>query len=1177
MAAIIEKIKSKVKPKVEDRGPPPYEGFDEYYDKRVEEIAEKLGTDLEGGLREDEARKRLEYDGPNEIPKAKPSIIKVYVAPLLNTLIVIYLVTATMLVFLGEGSQTVITFSILAINSGVAVVQQVRAQKKMEALQKMSALTSTVIRDGEKREIPTAELVVGDLIQLSQGDKVPADARLINAVNLESNEASLTGESVPVKKDESGSPIEGEAGDGEVPLQDQLNMVFLGSYIATGNARAIVVKTGGATEIGKISQKMQDATTGDIPLRKKVNNLAKYLGIGVICLLIASFFYKLVVHVEQGSLTPDAVRVSLAQSIGVAMNIMPINIPLLTTIILLTGVQALATRGVIIRNLAAVESLGRVSIVCTDKTGTLTKNEMTVKKVWCDWHLYNVSGNGYLPEGELLEVPALEEAFSSPFDHSDVSKELTGTPVNIALHPNLDLLLTSAVLNNNASIVEDRAKTTSKGKREEVTRRVIGAPTEAALIVLFEKSGLSLEERGEDYEFVKEFPFDSAVKKMTKVYRRRGKYIAFVKGASEVIIPSCSSVRRGNRAVELTEELRKEVIGNVNRFAGQGFRVLSLTYRELDELPKAANDDDLRTLVERDLTYLGFVCILDPPREGVRESVRECESAGVTVVMITGDSPVTAKAIAHDLEIHDDTELVVEGREIDSLDSESFLKTAVFARVAPEHKSVIVKRYQNEFGRVVAMTGDGVNDALALNMADAGIAMGITGTDVAKQAADMVITDDSFNSIERGIREGRGLFQKIRTLIFFYVCINLTEAAIFFGAQFIPNFEMYTFWQLTLVYVSVHTWPAFVICFDTLDKDIMKEKPRNGEEIITRDYFLMMIFYAVLMATGIALSYGLTYSGVIPVHAGNLIDGAFISKVHGTGAEYNLQKARTMGLVTLAFCETFMMLAMRRPNKSLLKSLKEDMFVNLPGLTFTSFGIYIFVMYIFGLQNALYNMGFDFELMWLTAGDWALAFSFALPSIVGMELYRWYLRREAERMKDAEYAKVKRVRTRERNLALESAIGISRDDVARLEAERAEKRKRGVDELGKSRTPGLAEAIQVEWAEDGDTGREAVVPGAVPPKKAKPRPLEEVEREMVAAVDATEVIPRPNAPAAGKLEMKAKTPVKKKGKKEKAAKKKAKTPVKKKGKKKKTAKKKAKTPVKKKGSKKKAAPVNSRS
>lgn len=1007
----------------------------DYIHLSVHEIADALATDVENGLSPAEADARLQSDGPNEIPQAKQSIWKVYVAPLLNTLIVIYLISATALVLLGQGTDTIITFAIVGVNCLVAVVQQIRAEKSLEALQRLSALTTTVVRNGVKKEIPTKELVAGDVIELRPGDKVPADARLIESVNMTVNEASLTGESEPVRKSQTGAPLprpegkpakqtepkkkrtvsqpgEGEKArgsedalsgtrndenddeDDEIPLQEQFNMVFLGTYVATGNGRAIIVRTGAQTEIGKISEKMEQTSTGDIPLRRKINNLARFLGLGVILLLTAAFITKLVQLGIAGGLTANSVREGLAGSIGVAMNIMPINIPLLTTIILLTGVIAMAQHGVIISNLSAVESLGRVSVVCTDKTGTLTQNAMTVKKVWCDWHLYNVTGNGYDPEGEILEIPVLEESFSEPFEHSSVSKDLPGSPVNVQLHPNLQFLLRSGVLNNNATIAEEKVETARKGQPTTTVRKVIGAPTEAALLVLFEKAKISLETQKRDLEFVREFPFDSAVKKMSKVYRRPdGTYLALVKGASEVILPAASRVRKGTGVVELTPKVKEEIIGTVNRFAGKGFRVLSLTYRDLDALPSEGSEAEQRAAVESDLVYLGFVCILDPPRDGVRAAVEACESAGVTVVMITGDSRATAKAIAHDLAIHDDWELVVEGRQVSRLDPQEFERTAVFARVAPEHKQVIVQRYQDEFHRVVAMTGDGVNDALALNMADAGVAMGITGTDVAKQAADMIITDDAFTSIERGIREGRGLFQKIRVLIYFYICINITEGAIFFGAEFIPGFIMYEFWQLTLIYVSIHTWPAFVICFDTLDADIMKEKPRNGEEILNRRIFFTLLVNASLIALGAILSYGLTYSGVLPVHPDNVAaDVAFVSTVHGDGVAAYHQKARTMCLITLAFSETFMMLAMRRPNKPLWRSLQEDRYRHLPGLTFTSFGIFIFVMYIFPLQEALYNMGFNFELMWLTAGDWAVAFLFSLPSIVGMEVYRWYQR-----------------------------------------------------------------------------------------------------------------------------------------------------------------------------------------
>ncbi|MGV9170715.1 MAG: cation-translocating P-type ATPase, partial [Promethearchaeia archaeon] len=696
-----------------------------------------LSVGWKEGLSSKQVKERQSRYGPNAIPKAKGSFWKVYIAPLLNWLINIYIVSSIALIFLAYAfpsdqnqlAQAAVWLSVVFVNCLVAVFQQFRAQKKLEALEKLSVGDARVRRNGHELTIPPDEIVPGDILIIDQGDKIPADGRIIQSSNFSTSEASLTGESVPVEKSED---VEVEPG---APIPEMKNMVFFGTYAATGTAEAVTITTGGDTQIGRIQGTLEELNTGDIPLRRKVNKLAKYLGMAAIALLSVSFFWQILVKpVIVGNellLTLAAISHQLTEGITKAMTIMPINIPLLTTIVLLTGVLAMAKKGVIIRDLSAVESLGRVSVICSDKTGTMTRNQMAVRLCWDTERFFSISGTGYDPEGTIYEAIGKPNLGDSD---SIVSAEIT----DLRNHPNLRQLLLCAGLNNDAELV----------KKEVVEGQFvwtpIGDPTDAALLAFFRKTELDEANVSNQFETVEEHPFDSELKRMSKIFKKDGQHISFVKGASEVLLSRCVEIGGGSPR-KMTKRDVSEIEELTHDYASRGYRVISLAYRELDSLPK----ENSRTKAENDLVYLGFVCIVDPPRKGVRDAVTQCHSAGINVVMITGDSIETAKTIASELGIHNENSLAFEGKDIPELSDEDFSKTNVFARVDPEHKQIIVERYQDQ-EKVVAMTGDGVNDSLALAMSDAGIAMGITGTDVAKEAADLVITDDSFPSIVTG-------------------------------------------------------------------------------------------------------------------------------------------------------------------------------------------------------------------------------------------------------------------------------------------------------------------------------------------------------------------------------------------------------------------------------------------
>ena len=950
-----------------------------FYNLALEQIYQKIQTDPNKGLTTTEVNKRLEKYGPNEIPKVSKGFIKIYLAPLFNWLIVIYLIGALILflasIFGGEGSLLFIglTLGIVFLNCMVAIIQQYRATKKLKALRELSAPTATIIRDNQKQDIPTKEIVIGDLLVLNQGDKIPADARIAESFNLEVNEASLTGESEPVKKLRKGDAL----GKNEIPISDRKNMVFYGTYITMGNGTAITVKTGGDTEIGKISHGLEEAGTSEIPIRQKLNHFGKWLGL----IIFIFWFISLMIIWAATRFTEDP---EVVKSLNSALDLMPLNIPLLVTIVLITGVLSMARYGVIIRNLASVDSLGRVSVVCSDKTGTLTKNQMAIQHVWTNGSLYRVTGSGYSPDGDII----LMDDPKNP----DYIRHIDD-------YPQLKLLLISGFLNNNSALIKNEIETP---KKIVYNWNVVGSPTEGALMVLFQK-GMG-DYLLDDFESVTEFPFDSALKRMTKIYKREDKFYSFTKGASEILIPLCSTILYNNIEVKFIDEIKAKIMDIANLYANQGYRILSLAYKKLDELPPEGEGS--RDQCESEMIYIGFVTILDPPREGVKESVTQCHDAGVDVVMITGDSPPTARAIASQIGIiTEESENVLEGSQIKDVKSfYDFNKIKAFARVSPEHKEVIIEKYQDA-KKVVAMTGDGVNDALALNMADAGVAMGITGTDVAKEASDMVISDDSFNSIVTGIHQGRGIFARIRALVFFYICINIFEGIVQFILAIIlklPYFLDEAFYlQWIFLSITLHMFPGLILAFDSTSEDVMKEKPRDSEEILSKNVLGLLFIFGILLAISMVLVYFLTISEIWPVVSENwdLGDAFLYSSDKLIPDDYTLEeilipaKTLTMLMVTLFFCESFLVFQIRRPNKSLIRSLKEDSNKRMYLIIGFLFALFLMLMYIPNAQVALARAGINFMFMYLTALDWMVCFLISLICIITFEFVKYVARK----------------------------------------------------------------------------------------------------------------------------------------------------------------------------------------
>ena len=950
----------------------------------LEEVYESLQVDPVKGLPDDEVDSRTQTFGQNTIPKVRGPFWQVYIAPIMNWLITIYIISSLALIVIAqllpsgqnEMGQALVWLGIVTVNALVAIFQQFRAQKKLEALEKLSAGETRVIRQGSEKSIPPFEIVPGDIVKLDQGDRIPADARIINSSNLTTNEASLTGESVPVAKDEDSTIAP------DVSLTDMRNMVFFGTYVSTGMATVITTATGGGTEIGKIQGTLEELNTGDIPLRRKVNLLAKYLGIAAIILMSVSVVWQVVIYNWFNSLPIDLTLENILRqtqtAITRAMTIMPINIPLLTTIVLLTGVLAMAKKGVIIRDLSAVESLGRVSVICSDKTGTMTRNQMTVKYIWDTHNLYNVKGDGYDPIGGIYLMKGADDVVTLEVQEEEVK--------DIFTWKGLYRLVVCGGINNDSEIVKEEIPD------QGVIWKPLGDPTDAALLTMFRKSGIDEEAIAKKYEIIEEFPFESELKRMSKICKDGKKFVAFVKGATEVLMPKCTLVNGKDTPSKFTPDLADRIRKLTTDFASKGYRVISLAYRHLDKVPTGKN---AREETENDLIYLGFACIVDPPRDGVKEAVSDCHSAGINVIMITGDAAATAKTIAEDLGIFEANSLVVEGNQVNDVSDEDFARTNVFARVNPDHKQVIVERYQDQ-KRVVAMTGDGVNDALALAMSDAGIAMGITGTDVAKEAADLVITDDSFASIVSGVHQGRGLFNKIRMMIYFYLAINLFESMIFFGALFFlpSSIEMLTQWQSLYLVVTTHSFPGLALVFDRTSPHAMEDKPRDSQALITRNLGKFMAMNVILMTIGAAAVYMLTltgWNGIVEIYPENL--AGFYPTVEPLTMPIEAAKATIMLLSVILLVESTIVLSIRRINMPIQRSLRESgtiIYVFLLGLIYLA---HYLLMYVPLVQEILSAYALDFYFVPLTNYDWFIVLLASLPAIIGVELYKWRFRR----------------------------------------------------------------------------------------------------------------------------------------------------------------------------------------
>jgi len=758
-------------------------------------------------LTDDEARARLEKSGPNELRKGRRiSPLKIFVGQFKEFLVVILIVAALVSAAIGEAVDAIVILAIVIAIAVLGFIQEYRAERALEALKKMAAPLATVRRSGKEKEIPSRDLVPGDIISLTVGDKIPADARIIEARNLKVDEASLTGESIPVEK-------HSRVIDSEVSIADRSNVVFSGTIVTYGRAIAAVVSTGMSTEFGKIAGMIESAEEARTPLQTRLEYVGKWLGI--VCIIVVAAVSLLGLVQGYGYLEMFLWGVSLAVAA------VPEALPAVVTGALAIGVQRMAKRNSIVRKLPAVETLGCTTVICVDKTGTLTKGEMTVRELFLNNETVHVTGTGYEPRGEFLK-----EGVAVP-DSRDIK-----------------FMLQVASLCNDARLEEEKG-----------VWRVIGDPTEGALIVAAAKLSISQEEIRRQYPRVGELSFTSERKLMTTIHATPyGRKTACVKGAPEVVLEKSKYLQKGEAQIQLNDGLKREILRANERMAAKALRVLAVAYKEMPEEIQKFDEES----TESNLTFLGLVGMIDPPREEAKPAVELCKQAGVRVVMITGDHKLTATAIAQELGLMGNAQLAVTGDDLDKLEDEEFANivenVAVYARVSPEHKIRIVKALKLN-GHVVAMTGDGVNDAPALKNADIGISMGITGTDVSKEASDMILTDDNFASIVAAMQEGRAIYDNIKKYLAYLLSTNIGEILIMFSVSlisFIQNGHL----PLPLIAVQI-LWvnlvtdglPALALGVDPPDPDIMQRPPRDPKEsVFTANVNRLIAVGAVTMA-----------------------------------------------------------------------------------------------------------------------------------------------------------------------------------------------------------------------------------------------------------------------------------------------------------------------------------------
>ncbi|MEY8356286.1 calcium-translocating P-type ATPase, PMCA-type [Lachnospiraceae bacterium 54-53] len=882
-----------------------------FFSKDILESVKELNTDIHQGLSEQEAKKRLETNGHNKLQGAKEkTMLQLFAEQFKDFLVIILIIAAIVSMVVGimenEGIfDSIVIIAIVIINAIIGVSQETKASNALKALKEMSSPQAKVIRNGNIVKTPSDELVTGDVVILDAGDYIPADVRLIESFNLKIDESALTGESVPVEKDCDKILQE------DSPLGDRVNSAYMGTVVTYGRGKGVVCATGMDTQMGNIAAMLNESEEETTPLQKKLDSLGKILGI--VCIAVCAAIFVL------GIIQGDELMEIFMVSVSLAVAAIPEGLTVVVTVILAMGMQRMVKSHAITKKLSAVETLGSTTVICSDKTGTLTQNKMTVVKVFDYEKAYDVTGTGYNKEGSIT----VEEGGR--------------------LTSNINELIRGAVLCNDS--IYDIEKS-----------QIIGDPTEGAMLVLGEKIGFNKDKLNEEYKRVQEIPFDSDRKLMSTFNEKDGTITVYTKGAPDEILKRCTNIYKDGEVSEITEADRKKILDANSGFAKNALRVLGVACKPVENLEGFDKQ-------ENGLTYLGLMCMIDPPREEVKPAVNECKRAGIRVKMITGDHKITASAIATDLGIMSPGEEALEGAEIQLLSDEELrekVKTVnVFARVSPEHKVRLVSACKAN-GEIVAMTGDGVNDAPSLKRADIGVAMGITGTDVSKEAADMILTDDNFVSIVKAVEEGRTIYNNIRKVVGYLLSCNIGEILLIFLAMLfnlpVPLMPIH----LLSINLITDAFPAFALGMEEKEPGIMNQKPRDpNESIIDKKMRVAVGMQSVFLGFGALAAFYIGHINYGSTEAGETI-------------------SRTMCFVALILGELFRAYSNRSETRSIFgMKLLSNSFLN--KCVIASFVFLVVVVYVPFLNTI-------FETVPLNLTQLSEAIGFAVIPTLGGEI-----------------------------------------------------------------------------------------------------------------------------------------------------------------------------------------------
>ena len=876
-----------------------------------DEVLSAWDTDLRQGLSSQLVEERLRRFGPNQLEeRSTTSPLRLFLSQFTDFIILILIGAAMISGFLQEWVDAIAILVIVVLNGIIGFIQEYRADKAIEALKKMAAPMATVLRDGFPQTVVSDQLVPGDLVLLETGHVVPADARIVEANNLRTDEASLTGESEPIDK-----RVEVVA-DEDAALADRDNMAYRGTMVAYGKAKSVVVATGMDTELGRIAEMVQSFDKVSTPLQQQLDRVGRilvYVVLGATGIILGL-----------GILKGDPPVLMFLTAVSLAVAAIPEGLPAVVTISLSLGVRRMVERHALVRRLASVETLGAATVIATDKTGTLTENAMNVRNILLADRLIDVTGDGYRPEGAFRRD-------SSVVDKDDLD---------------LQMVLRIGALCNDAQLVQ-----------EDGTWRILGDPTEGALLTMAAKGGVWQRESEEQFQFVDEIPFDSGRKRMSVIWRTpEGVLRAYVKGAPDVVLELCDHLQVGGRAVRLDDRKKCELLDANAQLARNAMRLLALAYRDL---PPRSDPDWQAEEVESHLTLAGLVAMMDAPRPEAKSAVERCKKAGIKVVMITGDQRDTAVAIAKELSLFEDDDVVLQGKDLEAIDDQKLVEvvdeTRIYTRVSPEHKLRIVRALKSR-GHIVAMTGDGVNDAPALKEADIGIAMGITGTDVAREASEMILTDDNFASIVAAVEEGRTIFDNIRRSIAYLLSCNAGELLAMFVASILNMGLPLLPIQILWINLATDSLPALALGVEDPEPGIMERPPRDKREgVVNREMGVMIAFQGLII--------------------GAVTLGAFALELYVLGG--GIDRARVMAFSTSIFAQNVHAFNLRSQRRSVFSlGLFSNRWLVIAFLTVIA--LEIMVVYVPFLQPV-------FKTMPLSWADWGIVVALGLVPLMVME------------------------------------------------------------------------------------------------------------------------------------------------------------------------------------------------